>query len=172
MPICKKCGASFPNRIEIDGKQHVVCRRKYCLDCSPFGKHNTRQIEKAKAKRGPRKCKICGRDFHGSRSRICSSCYAKRRREHIREKIHTIVGDSCWLCGYSKGAAGRSILSFHHVVPKNKSFDLNVANMTCHSWDKVASELDKCVLLCCRCHREYHCGLVDDKEIWRIYNNR
>ena len=27
------------------------------------------------------------------------------------------------------------------------------------SWARIVRELDKCVLLCCRCHREVHDGM-------------
>jgi hypothetical protein len=56
MPTCRKCKANFPNRVSIDGKIRVVNRRKFCLSCSPFGRHNTSPTDplalpvKAKAK--------------------------------------------------------------------------------------------------------------------------
>lgn len=41
MKICNLCGNYFPSRIEIDGRYVGLYKRKYCLDCSPFGGHNT-----------------------------------------------------------------------------------------------------------------------------------
>ena len=46
MPICKKCGEEFPYRAIVDGKERNFSSRKYCLKCSPFGKHNTQKLEK------------------------------------------------------------------------------------------------------------------------------
>ena len=44
MKTCLKCGKVFPFEVEIDGKTRNLGGRKYCLDCSAFGKHNTRSI--------------------------------------------------------------------------------------------------------------------------------
>jgi len=45
MKHCVKCGNEIPRRLKIDGIVKNLQHRKYCLDCSPFGKHNTRKIE-------------------------------------------------------------------------------------------------------------------------------
>src|SRR5258708_779653 len=45
MPICQRCGAPFPNRIIVDGAPRTINRRRFCLDCSPFGLHNTRKLD-------------------------------------------------------------------------------------------------------------------------------
>ncbi len=47
-------------------------------------------------------------------------------------------------------------MDFHHLDPLEKEFTLS-ARMT--SWSRIKRELDKCVLLCARCHREVHDGL-------------
>mgnify|MGYP006433691181 CR=1 FL=1 len=44
MPTCKKCNQKYPCWVEIDGKQRNLGTRKFCLDCSPFGSHNTRDL--------------------------------------------------------------------------------------------------------------------------------
>ena len=46
MPICKKCNAKFPNRIKIGNKIKVLGNRKFCLECSPYNMHNTRDLNK------------------------------------------------------------------------------------------------------------------------------
>ena len=40
--ICKNCGKEFETWIEIDGIKRNLKSRKFCLECSPFGKHNTK----------------------------------------------------------------------------------------------------------------------------------
>ena len=45
---------------------------------------------------------------------------------------------------------------FHHVDPLQKDFTIS-QRMT--SFEAIQRELDKCVLLCSRCHREVHEGL-------------
>ena len=44
MKICKKCQDTFPNWVTIDGKPRNLGSRKYCLECSPFGSHNTKNL--------------------------------------------------------------------------------------------------------------------------------
>ena len=44
--ICKNCENEFPYKVEIGGKVRNLQNRKYCLDCSPFGEHNTKQLHK------------------------------------------------------------------------------------------------------------------------------
>lgn len=43
MPICRHCGDKFPNHILLDGMWKTLNSRKFCLTCSPFGKHNTKK---------------------------------------------------------------------------------------------------------------------------------
>lgn len=42
MPECRSCKGKFPNRLEIEGVVRILSKRKFCLDCSPWGWHNTR----------------------------------------------------------------------------------------------------------------------------------
>jgi transposase len=50
MNKCLKCGRKFNNRVIIKNVLRNLGKRKYCLICSPFGKHNT--ISLVKTKRG------------------------------------------------------------------------------------------------------------------------
>lgn len=47
-------------------------------------------------------------------------------------------------------------MDFHHLNSIDKDFTIS-ARMT--SWTAIERELKKCVLVCCRCHREIHDGL-------------
>lgn len=65
------------------------------------------------------------------------------------------LGGKCIVCGYDRCIKA---LDFHHRDPEKKGFTLgNSYNM---SWERIRRELDKCVLICCRCHREEHAGLI------------
>lgn len=70
----------------------------------------------------------------------------KRKQQAIAYK-----GGKCSICGYSKCP---DALIFHHRDPKEKEFDWNRAKRL--SWEKTIKELDKCDILCCRCHVELH----------------
>lgn len=59
-------------------------------------------------------------------------------------------GGCCSACGYKKSLAA---MDFHHLNPAEKDFEIGGLSS---NWEKIAKELDKCVLLCANCHRELH----------------
>lgn len=85
----------------------------------------------------------------------CAKCRVERvlkcRRESIK-KLKRHFGGKCIKCGYDKCLAA---LDFHHVDPATKSFGLS-ADGRYLSFAKMIEEARKCVLICCRCHREEH----------------
>jgi len=42
-------------------------------------------------------------------------------------------------------------MDFHHREPTNKTFDISQHNH--RMWHKIATELQKCDILCANCHR-------------------
>ena len=78
---------------------------------------------------------------------------AATRRRDLRAQAVAYKGGRCSICGYDKSTAA---FDFHHLDPQEKDFEVSSA-MT--SWARIVRELDKCVLLCCRCHREVHDGM-------------
>lgn len=80
----------------------------------------------------------------------------KRRRRKLREMARTSKGNKCMLCGYSKC---QRALSFHHINPNKKNFDLSSRGLT-RSWKKIEKEIKKCVLVCANCHMEIHDGIT------------
>ena len=141
MPVCEKCGVSFPNRIKIDGVLHVVSNRKYCLKCSPFKAHNTRNL--------------CS-DIDDIQKRKIASERVRSRRRTLKEMSVRYKGGVCCICGYDRCI---SALEFHHVKPDEKSFGLSARGFT-RSWPAIKDELDKCILVCSNCHREIESGLT------------
>lgn len=146
MPKCENCEKSFNNKVEIDGKTRNLQRREFCLDCSPFGQHNTSRIldvEKRKKRR---------------REQQVKNVTNWRKREKL--KLLEYKGSRCVLCGYDKPIPGA--YSFHHREPKKKDFTISTGH--CRSWKIVKKEVDKCDLLCVRCHAEVHHKLEDEKS--------
>lgn len=78
---------------------------------------------------------------------------AARRRQDLRARAVDYLGGECRICHYDGCVAA---FDFHHIDPLQKDFTIS-ERMT--SWSAICQELDKCVLLCCRCHREVHDGL-------------
>jgi hypothetical protein len=159
----------------IDGRRKNLQHRKYCLNCSPFGSHNTRRLQEvARSKEVGILCRKCAAPltFSQRKGRICWNCYYKARSDRRMDQAYSLVGEACWRCGYTKGRIGRRLLDFHHVDRATKSFSLDARHVVNLSWDRVLSEMTKCVLLCANCHREVECGLVSDEEIATIHANR
>jgi hypothetical protein len=82
-----------------------------------------------------------------------------RKRKTLRSKKNLLVeeaGGKCFKCGYASCTAA---LEFHHLNPMSKSFEVTKRNLTISS---LREEATKCILLCCRCHRELEHG------VWQI----
>ncbi|MEQ1561610.1 MAG: hypothetical protein ABL899_02740, partial [Nitrospira sp.] len=74
----------------------------------------------------------------------------KNRRKKLREMARESKGNKCIICGYDKC---QRALSFHHVDPKKKEFDLSSKGLT-RSWEKIKKEIEKCILVCANCHMD------------------
>ena len=85
-------------------------------------------------------------------------------RQRVKQRCVESFGGKCGICGYSKCI---SALEFHHLDPTVKESQISLSNT--RKWDRVVSELKKCVMVCSNCHREIHAGLVKvSKEIPRF----
>jgi len=60
MRTCERCGSEFPVKVSISGKIRNLQRRKYCIECSPFGGHNTVRLHEDKPRYA---CKQCGKSI-------------------------------------------------------------------------------------------------------------
>ena len=163
MPTCKKCNQQFSCRYNFEGKDRNLGNRKYCLTCSPFGGHNTRALHNGisyneKLPTVQLRCTMCNReyDYHhddpkGHTKIKCNSCLVNQRRFSIKRKSVDYLGGKCERCSYDKCLRA---LSFHHRNSSEKDF--SVSGNHCHSWERIRTELDKCMLLCSNCHMEVH----------------
>jgi phage FluMu protein Com len=164
MPTCQTCGSRFPNRVTIEGVRRNLCNRKFCLLCSPFGKHNTREDfdEEVQRRRSLRLCVVCGRKNAGGRRLRCNSCNTKIRRFRAKLSAVAFLGGKCNRCGWNKHVSG---LEFHHVSGVKEFGIGNVAN---RSWNVVKEELRKCELLCATCHRLVHHSRDDERLLEEV----
>lgn len=134
MITCGKCNKGFTNWLMLDGKYRNLSSRKFCLDCSPFGARNTRDLTK------------------DSRT-IPKTSYerVKSFRKKKKDKCIEFLGGCCSSCGYSKCKAA---LHIHHLDPVVKEFA--ISEKQAWGFEAVKQELRKCVLLCANCHAETH----------------
>lgn len=85
----------------------------------------------------------------------------QRRREKVRQMAVEYKGGSCEVCGYNRCIEA---LEFHHIDPTKKDFGISSKGYA-RSWEKVRAEIEKCVLLCANCHREYHAGKLQLSQV-------
>lgn len=166
MPICQKCNNEFPNRILLDNKVRILSSRKFCISCSPFGKHNTIDITKYNNTINSSKEKVCSccnknkniiefyKKPNGKCYSYCKECTntltIKRQRQNKKLAID-YKGGKCSVCGYDKCDAA---LDFHHIDPTKKDF--NISHHKGMTLENLKEELDKCILVCRNCHAELH----------------
>lgn len=170
MPTCLKCDKKFKARQEVNGEKKNLSGRKYCLDCSPFGSHNTKKLNgkprKDQKDKKPYKCK-CGENdpkkFYGNRRSSCGKCHNKLVKESAkkkRKKAIDYLGGCCKICGYNKYYGS---IDIHHLDPNKK--DENFRNLSGWSWERIEKEIKGCIPLCRNCHGEVHAGIV------KLYND-
>lgn len=73
-------------------------------------------------------------------------------RIRAKQKLISYKGGKCLRCGYNKIECPRAF-SFHHRSPSEKDFTISAKSW---SLDRLKKEVDKCDLLCVRCHAEVH----------------
>lgn len=168
---CKSCGEGIPNWAVVGGKKVNLCKRHYCLACSPYG---ARARNKSGARIDSRKtaesnqCAHCkqalpsaqfyarSRGGLSSWCRKCSNAEALARHRAFKVKCVAYKGGECQRCSYSKYFGA---LDLHHRDPTQKDFSFSKARG--HTWSEVIElELDKCDLLCSNCHRETHAEIA------------
>ena len=157
MKNCLKCNNQIKYLVKIDGRVRNLQRRKYCLDCSPFGGKNTKQlvISTTSALGKTFTCQECNKEFvyrkKGDKTTACQICCNKLARKQKKKKCLEYKGGKCEKCGYDKCVQA---LAFHHVDPKQKEFQ--ISNFLTKKWDVLKKELDKCMLVCANCNIEIH----------------
>ena len=172
MKKCLKCNNDFPYWIKIDGKSHNLNNRKFCLDCSPFKAHNTTNLLLASLEKNEfKKCPNCNlekpvdefytrkertRKNQSSYCRSCVNSMTVERQRNIKQKAVDYLGGKCYVCNYDTYIGA---FDFHHLNPSEKNF--SIAQVKLSSFERIKPELDKCVLLCANCHREFHGGLIE-----------
>jgi 5-methylcytosine-specific restriction endonuclease McrA len=70
-------------------------------------------------------------------------------------------GGCCQECGYNRCFEA---LEFHHLEPTQKDSGISQKGYA-RSWEKVKNEIEKCVLLCANCHREFHSGKLQLSQV-------
>lgn len=78
----------------------------------------------------------------------------RNRRRKLAAELKAAFGSKCAVCGYNRCPEA---LEFDHIFPEEKVRQVSLL----HSKEEAQREAAKCLLLCCRCHRERHAGILD-----------
>lgn len=151
----------------MDGKRKNLQNRKFCLLCSPWGRHNTKSDDPAKPSKRSRKngklvpyAQWSEESKNKCRKRVWESGYKRK------QKLIDLKGGKCIKCGYNRCIRA---LSFHHKNPLKKQFGLDMRNIRGLSWSTVLSEVDKCDLYCLNCHMEIESKIA--KKTGKYHND-
>ena len=165
---CLQCGAV----IELNGKKPAIARRKTFCSHGCAGRYTNQKFPK---RRPEGECDTCGNPIRACLKYCSDNCRAKARQRRTVEQvkagnIQAVIGwrirtkdkaveykgGKCCRCEYERCTRA---LEFHHIDPSKKDFAVSRVSK---SWAVIQSELDKCILLCANCHREFHDGM------WKI----
>lgn len=89
---CASCKNPIPIAIRVDGRRIGLRKRRYCLDCSPLGAHNTRRLD-------------------GQANKSCSRYRARR---------DSLIGDvkAAYLEGESEKSIAKRLKACHATIRK------------------------------------------------------
>ena len=86
-----------------------------------------------------------------------------RKRGLRRGKVIDWRGGKCEICGYKHDGENGFLFDFHHKDPEQMKFGINSSAMRKKTKD-LLPEIDKCIMVCCMCHRKIHWGKSDIME--------
>lgn len=88
-----------------------------------------------------------------SQCKYCHNSYVKKMYNKKHQDIESLKAYcKCAKCGQSRGY----VLDFHHKDPLSKEDTIAQLISSNVSLSKIKEEIDKCVILCANCHREFH----------------
>lgn len=117
-------------------------------------------------------CVNCGNELSGNKTKFCcneckkthlkNNSYYYQTIRGLKRKLKLIesFGGKCSNCGYDKNIAS---LQFHHL--RDKSFQLDMRNLSNRKMETILEESLKCILLCANCHTELHNPEMDKESI-------
>lgn len=152
---CKKHGLSDYNFYVKVSENIIIEMQKYydevesCIKVSE--KFNVSKFTVLKYIKTKKKQKLTDNELKENRCKAVTDW-----RIRTKEKAVEYKGGKCSVCGYDKCI---NALCFHHINPHEKDFTISGRNL---SWNRIQSELDKCVMLCSNCHIELHAELKNN----------
>jgi hypothetical protein len=143
------CGESDINKLSF----HHLENKSFTLDSKNLYQKKWEEIEK-EVNKCELLCLNCHAELHEKERKKNRKDNIKLDKGRLRKKmLIKIKGAKCEECGYD-GNNGEFIqsLTFHHINPEEKKFELNTKQLSSISLNKILEEFTKCNLLCCNCH--------------------
>lgn len=122
-----------------------------------------------------KKCSKCGEDLplnqyysrgNGKLRSECKNChklYVKGKYQERKNLVDDIKArQGCIKCGENRFY----VLDFHHKDPSVKEGTVARLTSNRNNIDFISKEIDKCVVLCSNCHREFH--YLEEKKQYTI----
>jgi hypothetical protein len=148
----KECGSCHKLKPLIQFSRHKNHFRSYCKECN-------QKTTKIHRDNNP----ILWNEYsksHYNKPGVKQRKFVNANQRLIRTKELAVAykGGKCKICGYNNCITA---LEFHHLNPKEKDRDLKSRGINRRkAFEKLKPELDKCILVCCRCHREIHAKII------------
>lgn len=126
-------------------------RQGICRSC-----YRATQRARYAMRKAAKECVECSRPASDNRIH-CSLCHDRRRKTgHSRgheNKARAIayLGGACHDCGFQSPVL--SVFDFHHRDGRAESPLIGRLLFSTCSWERIQTELDRCQLVCGRCHR-------------------
>jgi hypothetical protein len=96
-------------------------------------------------------CIDCGEPLNSKGGWMrCAKHFKLTRQNTIKQALVDAMGGCCQHC---KGVFPLAVYDFHHVGEKSQDPSHMISNA---SVDKIAKEIEQCILLCANCHRIHH----------------
>lgn len=133
---------------EGEGRRCTICKTIYPGSNKYFGKH------KNNIKGLDTYCKECRRNKNLGNYYKNPKAWNKTHKKNSDKKQQKIFDlkkqGKCIKCEEKRFY----VLDYHHVYPSKKDFQISQGGAK--GWDNLLKEIEKCVLLCSNCHREFH----------------
>lgn len=155
MKACSSCGVVkgaaeyYVNKRSSDGRMYS------CKDCKKASDSIKYQKRKAEGKIAEYRLN------NASKISEYNTSYQKKyrssgRKESRKLKMCLHLGGKCSYCSINVSEYNLAMFDFHHTNNETKEYD--PSDMVNMSWERIESELRKCILLCSNCHRIHHHG--------------
>ena len=136
------------------------------IDYNYYEKKQGEQINILEDGRFGKECTTCNKiklidEFYVDRNSnkyysACKDCYRDKAKIKYHERANNLNDYKSKIgCGKCKDTRGY-VLDFHHKDPSTKSYPIAANPNVAIDNEKFLEEIEKCVLLCANCHREFH----------------